>query len=172
MKKKVTVYKFIEKDGVCIKTEKTTDISLYWIEQILGKAVVKGSKKEFEKIAIKNRHFDVDGTYLVERKYLTRDIVCSFITSYYNGTRSVQSHPYTRDLFDDELLDDLDIVVLTTKWFYSGDNKLNDVYRTFRKEVVNDGLLQALKENDIKQQEDYEYHNRNRVKQKIAWATV
>ena len=168
--KKVTVYKFIEKDGICIKTEKTTDISLYWIDRILGKVTVKGSKKEFEKIVIKNRHFDVDGTYLVERKHLTRDVVCHFITSYYNGERSVQNHPYTMDLFDDELLNDLDIVVLTTKWFAIGDNRLYDHYRTFRKDKVNDELIRALKENDIKQLEDYEYHNRRLTKQKIVWA--
>ena len=51
--KNATVYKFIEKDGICIKTEKTNDISLYWIDQILGKVKVKGAKQEFEKIVIK-----------------------------------------------------------------------------------------------------------------------
>ena len=174
-----TVYKFIEKDGVCIKTEKTNDISLYWIEQILGKVKVKGSKKEFEKIVIKNRFYgkDVDGIYIVERKYLTRDVVCSFITSYYNGIRSIQNHPYTRDLFDDELLDDLDIIVLTSKWFYRGNNKLSDDYCTYRKEDVNDKLMQEIKDNNAVQQKYYEDYNNQfstfsvaKSKLKIKWS--
>ena len=119
------VYKFVEKDGKYGLTEKAV-FNPYTIERILGK--VKIGRKCYEKIYVQDCYGIFFGTFLTERKNLTFDVVEHFVTSYSYGIRSVQNHPYTEDLFDDQLIDDVGMAVLTYKHFYSSQDCLADVY--------------------------------------------
>ena len=146
------VYKFrIEPDGSYVLVAKAY-LNLYCIERILGKAKVKGDRKTYELIEIKDYGCPIcDGTYLVERKKLTFGVVCHFITTHAYGARSVQHHPYSADLLDDELLDDLGIEVLKYKHFYSSDDFLADCFYPVKKDAVSDELLKQLKEKSEKE---------------------
>ena len=120
------------------------EANLYHIERILGAVKVQGKSELFEKVEIKDRYTGFEGIFLTERKNLNFDVVEDFVTGYYNGVRSVQSHPYTDDLLDDDLLDDLDMTVLTYKHFYSMGGGLCDVYYPVKKEKATDELRQTL----------------------------
>lgn len=139
---KCDIYRFEEHDGQYVITEKATLPGLP-IERILGKVVIK--KSIYEKVELKSL-FVPEGVYLVKRKKLTFQTVKQFVTFYSDGTRCVQHHPYTDDLFDDELLDDIGMTVLTYKHFYSGNNLLADVYYPVKKEKVTDELLAQIEE--------------------------
>lgn len=141
-----------EKDGKCVLTAKA-EINPYHIEKILGKASVKGSKKIYEYIYIKAFNCDFEGVLLTERKNLNFDVVTSFIETYYNGDRSVENHPYYADLKDNELLDDLDIEVLTYKIFYSISGLRTRFYPCKRNEITEE-LRESLKEKTKKAEEE------------------
>ena len=150
---KCDIYRFEEHDGKYVITEKATLPHLS-IERILGKVVIKNGV--YEKVELKSGIFGsaCDGIYLTKRKNLTYSIVKQFIETYSNGTRSVQRHPYTDDLFDDELLDDIGMTVLTYKYFYSGDDRLVDTYYPVKKEDVTEELLSQLEETSKQQMEE------------------
>ena len=143
-----TVYKYEidEKTGKYVLTSKTNMISLYWIERILGVVQVKGAKVPYELIEIKNRHYDVDGLYLVKRKHINRDIIESFVSSCSYCTRSVQHRPYTDDLKDPDLLSDIGAMVFTYKHWACGDKVLYDEYIAIKKENITTEFLEKLDE--------------------------
>jgi len=113
------------------------------ITKIIGKRMVKGRKTEFEEIEFvepnKERH-----RCLIKRKELTPSDIISLIEFCEAGTRSIQWHPYTEDLMDLSLLDDLGIEVLTYKHYYWGDKKLCDVYLATKRENVTEELKEKL----------------------------
>lgn len=143
----VYVYKYEidEKTGKYVLTSKTNQISLYWIERILGVVPVKNSKVPYELIEIKNRHYNVDGLYLVKRKNITFDIICSFVSSCSYCTRSEQSRPYTKDLKDPDLLSDLGIRIFTYKHWACGDKVLYDHYIAIREKDIDQEFLHKIK---------------------------
>lgn len=111
--------------------------------------MVKGRKTEFEEIEFvepnEERH-----RCLIKRKELTPSEIISLIEFCERGVRSVQRRPYTEDLMDLSLLDDLEIEVLTYKNYFWGDKKLCDVYLATKKENV----TEEVKEKLAKQSED------------------
>ena len=115
------------------------------ITKIIEKRMVKGRKTEFEEIEFvepnKERH-----RCLIKRKELTPSEIISLIEFCEAGTRSIQWHPYTEDLMDLSLLDDLGIEVLTYKHYYWGDKKLCDVYLATKKENVTEELKEKLEQ--------------------------
>ena len=139
------IYKFVNHGDEIELTAKRVG-SLYGVERILGKVMVKGQNELFEMIEIKNRLYpELNGIFLTERKNLNFDNIENFILFHSNGDRSEQWHPYKQDLKDDTLLSDLGIEVLTYKHFYSGNDKLLDVYYVCKKEDVNEELKEKLK---------------------------
>ncbi|MBQ1517364.1 MAG: hypothetical protein IIZ46_04100 [Clostridia bacterium] len=143
------IYKFVS-NGDEIELTAKAEGNLYTVERILGKVLVKGRNELFEMIEIKNRVSpQLNGIFLTERKNFNFDNIKSFILFHSNGDRSEQWHPYKQDLKDDTLLSDLGIAVLTYKYFYSGDDKINDVYYVCKKEDVNEELKEELKERSI-----------------------
>ena len=114
-----------------------------YITKIIGKRIVKGRKTEFEEIEFvepnKERH-----RCLIKRKELTPSEIIRLIEFCEHGARSIQWHPYTEDLIDLSLLDDLEIEVLTYKHYYWGDKKLCDVYLATKKENVTEELKERL----------------------------
>lgn len=148
-KRKHYIYKFV-RNGDEIELTAKAEGNLYCVERILGKVMVKGQSELFEMIEIKNRLSpQLNGIFLTERKNFNFDNIKSFILFHSNGDRSEQWHPYKQDLKDDTLLSDLGIAVLTYKHFYSGDDKVNDVYYVCKKEDVNEELKEELKERSI-----------------------
>ena len=115
------------------------------ITKIIGKRTVKGRKTEFEEIEFvepnKERH-----RCLIKRKELIPSDIISLIEFCEAGTRSIQWHPYTEDLMDLSLLDDLGIEVLTYKHYYWSDKKLCDVYLATKRENVTEELKEKLEQ--------------------------
>lgn len=115
------------------------------ITKIIGKRMVKGRKTEFEEIEFvepnKERH-----RCLIKRKELIPSDIISLIEFCEAGTRSIQWHPYTEDLMDLSLLDDLGIEVLTYKHYYWSDKKLCDVYLATKRENVTEELKEKLEQ--------------------------
>lgn len=127
------------------------------ITKIIGKRMVKGRKTEFEEIEFvepnKERH-----RCLIKRKELTPSEIISLIEFCEAGTRSIQWHPYTEDLTDLSLLDDLGIEVLTYKHYYWSDKKLCDVYLATLKENVTEELKEKLEQRSKEAIREYEDH--------------
>ena len=115
------------------------------ITKIIGKRMVKGRKTEFEEIEFvepnEERH-----RCLIKRKELTPSEIIGLVEFYEHGARSVQWHPYTEDIMDLSLLDDLGIEVLTYKHYYWSDKKLCDVYLATKKENVTEELKDKLEQ--------------------------
>lgn len=170
---KPNVYKFIVDDnGQYVLTAKG-NVNLYGVERILGKVKVKGDRKTYELIEIKNRYFDDDGYYLTEREKLTFDIVARFVTSHDNGDRSVQHRPFYDDLKDKELLDDLGMEVLTYKHYYSGNDFLADCFMPMKKIDVTEELIQKLKEKSEKEEQDAMALRESRLSRpKAVWESL
>lgn len=167
------IYKAIEKNGKYEITAKA-ELNPYTIEKMLGTVVIKN--KIYEKIAVKTRYMTEPVYGLTERANLTFDVVASFVTSFSNGDRSVDSHPYTEDLLDDDLLDDVGMVVLTRKHFFSSSNHLAEVYYPVKKEKVNDELIEYLNEYSKKQEAEavqLRHHwAEMRANEQISWIEV
>lgn len=124
---KPTFYKFQESENEVHITHQTKELNPHAIERILGvvskKVFVNGRKSRsvFEKIEIKNYYFPSEnGIYLMKRKDLMQfNIMGSFVSSYWNGIRLEESHPYWKDLMDDTIIEDMDCKVLTYKHWFS-----------------------------------------------------
>ena len=140
-KRKTYIYQFAVVQGE-IQLIARADGNLYNIERILGVVKVKGKKELFEKVEIKDRLSGFAGIFLTERKNLNFDVISHFITNFSNGVRTVQSHPYTDDLYDDELLGDLGIKVLNYKHFYPMSGGMHDVF--YPAKDVTEDLLREL----------------------------
>lgn len=113
------------------------------ISKIIGKRMVKGRKTEFEEIEFvepNNKRYRC----LIKRKELTPSEIIRLVEFCDAGTRSIQWHPYTEDILDLSLLDDLVIEILTYKHYYWGDKKLCDVYLATKKENVTEELKEKL----------------------------
>ncbi len=147
-KTEMKAWKVVSLPGRICKGEEVI-IDPYTIEMILGKTKIEGSKLDWEKIMTKRDARDFGEYYIVRRKDLLKktDAIIRFVQSYCNGSRSLQWHPYTRDLFDDNLLEDAGIIVLNYKHFYSGDGEIDDVYYAVSKDFYENnsvGLLMKL----------------------------
>ena len=153
-KQKHYIYKFVS-NGDEIELTAKAEGDLYRVERILGKVLVKGQNELFEMIEIKSRLSpQLNGIFLTERKNFNFDNIENFILFHSNGDRSEQWHPYKQDLKDDTLLSDLGIEVLTYKYFYSGDDKIRDVYYVCKKEDVNEELKEELKKRTIRAEDE------------------
>ena len=115
------------------------------ITKIIGKRMVKGRKTEFEEIEFVEPNKE-RCRCLIKRKELTPSEIISLIEFCEAGTRSIQRHPYTEDLMDLSLLDNLGIEVLTYKHYYWGDKKLCDVYLAAKRENVTEELKEKLEQ--------------------------
>ena len=163
-----------------ITLTKQATVNSVFIERIIGKRKVKGRKTDFEEIELAEfSPFDAHVTRtrcLVKRKDLSPSILMQFILFYCNGARSVQWHPYTDDLLDKELLDDLGVEVLTYKHYYLGDKQLCDVYCPVMKDDVTEELKNELKErtkNAIRQENFwYDQRQREKPKNQIQWESL
>lgn len=136
-------------------------INPYTIEMIFGKTKIEGSKLDWEKIMIKRDARDSGEYYIVRRKDLLKktDAIIRFVQSYCNGSRSLQWHPYTRDLFDDDLLEDAGIRVLTYKHFYGSDGEVKDVYCAVSEDFYeNNSVSLLMKLKRISDQAMHEYY--------------
>ena len=151
-KKSVCVYKFKIESGEYILTEKAVLPNLHRIERIIKQVKVKNDLRSFELIQLGK--WDYSFLCLVERKELDFDNVSSFINYYTGGERTEESHSYKKDLLDNELLDDLGIVVLTYKHFYSGTNSILTCYKPVYKTEVTDELKNELKKYSEEQIEE------------------
>jgi hypothetical protein len=145
------------------------------ITKIIGKRMVKGRKTEFEEIEFvepnKERH-----RCLIKRKELTPSEIISLIEFCERGVRSVQWHPYTEDLMDLSLLDDLGIEVLTYKHYYWGDKELCDVYLATKRENVTEELKEKLEQRSKEAIRECENH-KNMIREQnslpgLVWSKV
>lgn len=145
------------------------------ITKIIGKRMVKGRKTEFEEIEFvepnKERH-----RCLIKRKELTPSEIISLIEFCEAGTRSIQWHPYTEDLMDLSLLDDLGIEVLTYKHYYWGDKELCDVYLATKRENVTEELKEKLEQRSKEAIRECEDH-KNMIREQnsspgLVWSKV
>ena len=173
MKKRMKGYLFKDdgKGNYIITHE--AEIGCYVICRIICKRMVKGRKTEYEEIEI------IDGgkhrRCLVKRKDITVPVLISLICFYENGTRSVQWHPYTDDLLDVSLLDELGITILTYKHYYFGDKKLCDVYCPVKKDEVTPELLEKLQKRSDAAVEAYEvdkYPEPSLMPREITWNRI
>lgn len=139
-RKDIYGYMFKEQNGK-IELISKAKINPYNIEKILGQTKVKGKHQMYEYVYLKSRNFE--GVLLIERKALNYDIVSHFIQCYSSGFRSVENHPYTLDLKDSNLFDDLGITVLTYKYFYIC-NGLRTCYYPCKKSDVSEELIEKL----------------------------
>lgn len=138
---KAYLFKTID-NGVCLLTHEGK-ANLYRIDRIIAKRGVKkkGRHVDYEEVVI-------DGTHcLIKRKDLTFTVMSQFVACTKHESRSVQHRPYTDDLLDESLLNDLGLTVLTFKHYYSANDELCDLYYLARSEDVNDNLIKKL--NDI-----------------------
>ena len=113
------------------------------ITKIIGKRMVKGRKTEFEEIEFvkpNNERYRC----LIKRKELTSSEVAGLIEFCECGVRSAQRRPYTEDLMDLSLLDDLGIEVLTYKHYFWRDKELCDLYLATKRENVTEELKEKL----------------------------
>ena len=78
------------------------------LRRIIGKRNVKGRKVDFEEIEIQDQS-SARYRCLIKRKDLTVSDVLGLIVCYENGTRSIQSHPYTEDILDPSIIDELEM---------------------------------------------------------------
>lgn len=143
---KTYAYKFVKNGDKYEITEKAL-FNPYHIERILGKVTIKN--KVYELIEIKGRWASFEGVYLTERKNITFKVLDSFVSMCSAGDRSEQWHPYTEDLLDPDLLDDIGAKVLTYKHFYSGSNEICDVYCAVKTDEVTEELINALNERSV-----------------------
>ena len=127
------------------------------ITKIIGKRMVKGRKTEFEEIEFvepnKKRH-----RCLIKRKELTPSEIIGLVEFCDAGARSIQWHPYTEDILDSSILDDVGIEVLTYKHYYWGDKKLYDVYWATLKDNVTEELKEELEQRSKKAIRECEEH--------------
>ena len=145
------------------------------ITKIIGKRMVKGRKTEFEEIEFvepnKERH-----RCLIKRKELTPSEIISLVEFCEAGTRSIQWHPYTEDLMDLSLLDDLGIEVLTYKHYYWSDKKLCDVYLATKRENITEELKEKLDQRSKEAIRECEDH-KNMIREQnsspgLVWSKV
>ena len=176
-------YKFQEiQNEVCVIAQ-TNELNPYNIERILG--VVKNvrinnrkSKFDFEKVEIKSQYYPSDdGIYLIKRKDLiSHNIMSKFIGSYWNGTRTEDSHPYWKDLLDESLIADMNCTVLTYKhWFSSSDpNRISKCFSLVKNEDVEE-VAREFKLSDEKVEEDFkriQTLRKNQQEKKVNWFSV
>lgn len=150
------------------------EINIFNIDKIFRKVKAKGRRVDFELVALRSRDYG-PVNIAVKRSDITYDVMSHFITSYYNGDRSVQRHPYTDDLFDDDILDDLGMCVLTYKYYYAGSRFLADMYYpchiyTPYNEVHE--LLDQRTEEAIKQYEEHEKRIKADNKINFNWKEI
>lgn len=150
-----------------------SDINVFNINRIFEKVRVKGRRVDFELVELRGRDYGPIKV-LVKRSDINFEVMCHFVTSYYNGDRSVQRHPYTADLFDNDILEDLNMCVLTYKYYYSGERFLADVYYPCKTNTpyneVN-SLLTRRTEEALKDQKRHE-ESINKNKEPFDWKEV
>lgn len=120
-------YKFEESGNEVHITLQTNELIPNNIERILGvvdkKVFINGRRNNsvFEKVEIKSYYFPSEnGIYLMKRKDLMQfNIMGSFVSSYWNGIRTEESHPYWEDLMDETIIKDMNCTVLTYKHWFS-----------------------------------------------------
>ena len=145
------------------------------ITKIIGKRIVKGRKTEFEEIEFVEPNKERQRC-LIKRKELTPSEIISLVEFCEAGTRSIQWHPYTEDLMDLSLLDDLGIEVLTYKHYYWSDKKLCDVYLATKRENVTEELKEKLDQRSKEAIHEYEDH-KNMIREQnsspgLVWSKV
>ena len=168
----VYLFEINDRDECKITYEASIYPSAFSLRKIIGKRTFKNKKTVFEEIEL------FDGTRcLIKRKCLTEHIVRSFITGNEHGIRSVQHYPYTDDLLDTSLLDELNIEVLTYKHYYSGDKKIRDIYLPIKKDDPDKNkIIEWTKEQSIEAIEEEKYINEHRLpkitEKNIDWKSM
>lgn len=139
-------YTFKEQNGIYELTGKA-EFNPYNIEKILGKVKVKGKRQDYELIYIKSEYPRIyDGIVLTERKNLTFKVVTFFIRTCWYCERSVEHRPYYNDLKDKELLNDLDIEVLTYQRYWESEKCITTCFYPCKRDEITEELKTELEE--------------------------
>lgn len=173
MKRKIKGYLFNLLNDGSYEITHEADINIFNINRIFEKVKVKGRRVDFELVELRGRDYGPIKV-LVKRSDINFEVMCHFVTTYYNGDRSVQHRPYTADLFDNDILEDLNMCVLTYKYYYSGERFLADVYypcRLYTPYNEVNSLLTRRTEEALQEQKRHE-ESINKNKEHFDWKEI